>query len=268
MGNFPGKPRKALENPQEEEDPDSSFTCEICIEPTLASKKFKNTNICRHPFCQDCIAKYIEVKIQDNNAKIECPEPSCQYHLDPLVCRPMISATLFSTWCDLLCENCLLGSERSYCPNRNCLALVVNECRGNVKKAKCPNCKQLFCFQCQTVWHAGYHCEESEQMRDRNDVLFGQLVERKKWTRCPGCGQCVERLHGCSVVKCSSFQTPNFMSGTRQKLLPICKLGGGWWLQMQDGVLLPLWEKINKHWLRMQAQFWEHDNARPFILFH
>ena len=84
MGNSPGKPRKALENPQED-DHESSFTCEICIEPTLASKKFKNTNICRHPFCQDCIAKYIEVKIQDNTAKIECPEPSCQYHLDPLI---------------------------------------------------------------------------------------------------------------------------------------------------------------------------------------
>ncbi|XVF29495.1 hypothetical protein REPUB_Repub15cG0125800 [Reevesia pubescens] len=67
-------------------------------------------------------------------------------------------------------------------------------CRGNVKKSMCPNCKQLFCFQCQTVWHAGYQCEESEQMRDINEVLFGQLVKRKKWTRCPDCGQCVERL--------------------------------------------------------------------------
>ncbi|XVF84326.1 hypothetical protein PTKIN_Ptkin17bG0028000 [Pterospermum kingtungense] len=200
MGNSPGKP---LENPQQE-DHGSSFTCEICIEPTSPSKRFNNANSsCRHPFCQDCIAKYIEAKIQDNTAKIECPEPSCQHHLDPLTCRPVIPPSLFSTWCDLLCENWLLGSDRSYCPNRNCLALVLNECRRiHVKKCKCPNCKQLFCFQCQTVWHAGYDCEESEQIRERNDVLFGQLVERKKWTRCPGCGQCVERLLGCSVVKC------------------------------------------------------------------
>ncbi|XP_021291308.1 probable E3 ubiquitin-protein ligase RNF217 isoform X2 [Herrania umbratica] len=199
MGNSTGK---ALENPQGEEDDESSFTCKICIEPTSPSKKFKNANICRHAFCQDCIAKYIEVKVQDSTAKIDCPEPNCQFHLDPLICRPMISPDLFSSWSDLLCESSLLGSERSYCPNRNCMALVLNECRGNVKKSKCPNCKQLFCFQCQTVWHAGYQCEESEQMRDRNDVLFGQLVERKKWTRCPACGHCIERLLGCSLVKC------------------------------------------------------------------
>ncbi|XWS22171.1 hypothetical protein CRYUN_Cryun29cG0011800 [Craigia yunnanensis] len=167
MGNSPGKPRKALENPQEE-DHNFSFTCEICIEPTLPSKIQEHQHL-QAPF---------------------------------LPGLPTISASLFSTWCDLLCEDSLLGSERSYCPNSNCLALVLNECGGNVKKSKCPNCKQLFCFQCQTVWHAGYQCEESEQIRDRNDFLFGQLIERKKWTRCPGCGQCVERLLGCSVVKC------------------------------------------------------------------
>ncbi|XVF65730.1 hypothetical protein PTKIN_Ptkin09bG0273200 [Pterospermum kingtungense] len=201
MGNCPEKPSEAPEIPQEEDDA-SSFTCEICIEPTLSSKKFNNTNFCKHPFCQDCIAKYIEVKIQDHTAKIECPAPSCRFHLDPLICRPMISATQFSAWCDLLCEDSLLGSEKSYCPNRNCLSLVLNECKGNVKKSKCPDCKQLFCFQCQTVWHAGYRCEESGQTRDRNDVLFGQLVEQNKWGRCPGCGHCVERRWGCKIIEC------------------------------------------------------------------
>ncbi|XVF65729.1 hypothetical protein PTKIN_Ptkin09bG0273100 [Pterospermum kingtungense] len=201
MGNYPGKLREVPEISQEEDDA-SSFTCEICVEPTLSGKKFNNTNFCQHPFCQDCIAKYIEVKIQGHTAKIECPAPSCQYYLDPLICRPMISATLFTSWCDLLCEDSLLGSEKSYCPNRNCLALVLNECGGNVTKSKCPNCKQLFCFQCQTVWHAGYKCEESDQTRDRNEVLFGQLVEENKWVRCPGCGHCVERIEGCTFIKC------------------------------------------------------------------
>ncbi|XP_052293510.1 E3 ubiquitin-protein ligase RSL1-like isoform X8 [Citrus sinensis] len=151
----------------------SSFTCEICIEPMAASKKFKNRNLCTHPFCQDCIARYIQVKVQDDNtAKIECPG------LD---------------W-----------FERSYCPNTNCMAMVVNECErsGRVKKTQCPNCKQWFCFQCKLKWHAGYRCEESRNLRDQNDIVFGQLVERMKWARCPACGHCVERKDGCSVVMC------------------------------------------------------------------
>ncbi|KAH9727319.1 RING-type domain-containing protein [Citrus sinensis] len=183
----------------------SSFTCEICIEPMAASKKFKNRNLCTHPFCQDCIARYIQVKVQDDNtAKIECPGLDCKHNLDPFACEPVIPVSLFSKWCDVLCEDYVLGFERSYCPNTNCMAMVVNECErsGRVKKTQCPNCKQWFCFQCKLKWHAGYRCEESRNLRDQNDIVFGQLVERMKWARCPACGHCVERKDGCSVVMC------------------------------------------------------------------
>ncbi|KAF7137794.1 hypothetical protein RHSIM_Rhsim07G0247300 [Rhododendron simsii] len=53
-----------------------------------------------------------------------------------------------------------------------------------------------------------YWCEESGKLRERNDVAFEVLAERKKWTRCPHCHHCVERVDGCSIVKCrcgSSF---------------------------------------------------------------
>ena len=58
------------------------------------------------------------------------------------------------------------------------------------------------------------------------------------------------------------------MNGTRQKLLLIVIDGGAinlQWLQMQDRVLLSLWETINKQWMWMQAQFGEYDNACQFI---
>ncbi|XP_038686081.1 probable E3 ubiquitin-protein ligase RNF144A [Tripterygium wilfordii] len=201
---------KQIENPanntpRETENEDiSSFTCEICIEPMLKSKKFINKTHCTHPFCQDCISKYIQVKVEEDGitsgGNINCPGLNCPYLLDPLSCRDMISPGVFLRWCDLLCESAVLEFERrSYCPNRDCLELVLNECGGTERKTKCPKCKQVFCFQCKTEWHAGFGCEES---RDRNDVLFGELMEKKKWRRCPHCGHCVERLHGCSVVKC------------------------------------------------------------------
>ncbi|KAH9783265.1 RING-type domain-containing protein [Citrus sinensis] len=170
-----------------------------------ASKKFKNKSRCTHPFCQECIAKYIQVKVQDDNtAKIECTGLECKHDLDPFSCKPIIPSSVFSKWCDVLCEDYVLGFERSYCPNTNCMALVVNECErnGTLKKAQCPSCKQWFCFQCKLKWHAGYRCEESGNLRDPNDIMFGQLVETMNWTRCPGCGHCVERKNGCSVVMC------------------------------------------------------------------
>ncbi|KAK9205832.1 hypothetical protein WN943_016102 [Citrus x changshan-huyou] len=199
-------PRQEKENPRQEEikeeeleDIDGTFTCDICIEPMSVNNKFKNNNLCTHPFCQDCTAKYIEVKVRDNNtAKVECPGLHCEQFLDPFACKPTIPSSLFIKWCDHLCEDYVLGFERSYCPNRNCMAVMVNECEeiGRVKKAQCPKCKQWFCFQCKLPWHAGYRCEESGNLRDRNDIAFGKLLEKMNWTRCPGCGNFLGVLGG------------------------------------------------------------------------
>ncbi|KAJ0034976.1 hypothetical protein Pint_26010 [Pistacia integerrima] len=153
-----------------------SFICEICVESVSENKKFKTKNHCVHHFCVNCIAKYIETKITENTVKIKCPGLDCQQVLDPISCREIIPQSIFSKWCDVLCDNYILGFERSYCPNRNCRELVVNEC--------------------------GYGCEEGRNMRDRNDILFGQLVEKKAWIRCPGCGHCIEHRDGCFVITC------------------------------------------------------------------
>ncbi|KAH7835503.1 hypothetical protein Vadar_026766 [Vaccinium darrowii] len=181
-----------------------NFICEICIEPVISpKKKFTNNGLCAHPFCIDCINKYIRVKIEhDHVAEIKCPRLNCNKLLDPLTCRAHMPPELFEKWCDMMCERALLGLERRYCPNRECSEVVVNERGGNVKKSKCPNCNRMFCFRCGIKWHAGFRCEESGEMRDMNDVAFGVLAETKNWTRCPLCKHFVELVDGCTNVKC------------------------------------------------------------------
>ncbi|GFY94400.1 hypothetical protein Acr_09g0008460 [Actinidia rufa] len=149
----------------------STFTCEICIESISSTNKFRNNRLCTHPFCIDCITKYIQFKVEDDHrAHIKCPVLDCDRSLDPLSCRLMISLHLFDKWCDLLFEAALLGSDH--------------------------------CAQFDVRWHAGYRCEESGEMRDRIDVAFRVLAERNKWKRCPRCYHCVELVQGCSNVKC------------------------------------------------------------------
>ncbi|CAK7322550.1 unnamed protein product [Dovyalis caffra] len=204
MGNTMQKSQetKVAELGQLQQEEDSNFSCEICIEPMLSIRKFKNGSLCKHPFCKDCIAKYIEVTVEETTGCIECPGLNCRQLLDPLSCRHIIPKPIFEKWCDRLCDSAVLGSESCYCPHRDCSVLVLNECRDKLKKAKCPNCKKNFCFLCKIPWHAGYRCNESRHLRDSNDILVGELIEEKKWTRCYNCGHSVERVSGCRDIKC------------------------------------------------------------------
>ncbi|XP_047312659.1 E3 ubiquitin-protein ligase RSL1-like [Impatiens glandulifera] len=171
-----------------------SFTCNICHEPTLPyERKFKNKHICDHTFCKDCINKYVQVKVNEHNvAKIKCPSLCCDFNLDPLSCSLILPAKIFEKWCDFLCQDAILGVDHCYCPNKECSALIMNECGGKVKRSVCPNCKQLLCFNCKISWHDGFSCEESGVIRDAEDVAFKVLEKVNNWKRCPKCRHCVE----------------------------------------------------------------------------
>ncbi|KAK1423904.1 hypothetical protein QVD17_19214 [Tagetes erecta] len=209
MGNVNQTPQQYSQTAQERPDDQesllssSSFTCEICIEEVLPPhKKFNNDNKCIHPFCTECMIKYIQVKLEENISDIKCPALTCDHSLDPLSCRPRIGNQVFDKWCDVLCDSTVLGFVRVYCPYLECSSLVINECGGDLRRCVCPNCKKLFCFRCKIPWHAGYRCDERGEIMDQNDVAFGVLLETKQWMRCPVCRQCIERVEGCNRVLC------------------------------------------------------------------
>ncbi|KAF7115083.1 hypothetical protein RHSIM_RhsimUnG0066500 [Rhododendron simsii] len=61
-----------------------------------------------------------------------------------------------------------------------------------------------------------YWCEESGKLRERNDVAFEVLAERKKRTSCPHCHHCVEHVDGCSIVKCRCGSSFCYKCGRRK----------------------------------------------------
>ncbi|KAA8546014.1 hypothetical protein F0562_020535 [Nyssa sinensis] len=52
------------------------------------------------------------------------------------------------------------------------------------------------CFASSASYHG------TQAIGDRNDIEFGELVERKKWMRCPHCNYCIELTQGCRIIKC------------------------------------------------------------------
>ncbi|KAL4632313.1 hypothetical protein ACB092_04G041000, partial [Castanea dentata] len=174
-------------------------TCEICTELKSSKEMFRNKNRCVHSICTDCIVKHINAKVEDKVAKIKCPNWfNCRQVLDLHTCQKIIPKSLFVKWCDLLCSLAIPSGKRSYCPNKKCLELVINECGGTVKRSECPKCKQLYCFQCNVPWPECNNCQRFE----KDDKMFKKLAVSKRWIKCPTCNYYVERIGGCVFMRC------------------------------------------------------------------
>ncbi|KAI3923676.1 hypothetical protein MKW98_011306 [Papaver atlanticum] len=138
------------------------FTCEICVQIVPVNKQFKSMEMsgCLHPYCTDCVAKYIQEKvIEHNRSEIKCANTDCNIMLDASLCQ----SALLSKSSKILLDSSKggLGYGRSYCPFRDCSELILNECvrispstnnnsnsTSRTTKSNCPNCKKLFCFHC------------------------------------------------------------------------------------------------------------------------
>ncbi|KAI3865206.1 hypothetical protein MKX03_006162 [Papaver bracteatum] len=191
----------------------NNFTCEICREPVQLEEKFRSMEArgCFHPYCIDCVAKYIETRvIHDNMSEIKCPNTDCSVLLDALSCRSMLSKEAFEKWCHVLCESIVLVDAskgrfvygRCFCPNLKCSELILNECvetKSMLKRSGCPNCKEVFCFSCMVPWKENHRCRQTGPIAididmDRNDVLFMEMAKRKKWIQCPNCNRYIQRV--------------------------------------------------------------------------
>ncbi|KAI3684123.1 hypothetical protein L6452_33342 [Arctium lappa] len=188
------------------EESETSF-CEICFDRKTASEMFHNINVCGHLFCLDCIRGHVAAKIKENITQVKCPDPKCQGLIGPEICRSIVPKQVLERWEDSLCESMILGSEKFYCPLKDCSAMLVDDGGGEiVTSSECPNCNRLFCAQCKVVWHSGMDCREFQSLKkgERNpeDIMLMELAKNNKWRRCPSCNFFVEKTDGCLHISC------------------------------------------------------------------
>ncbi|KAK9274710.1 hypothetical protein L1049_021961 [Liquidambar formosana] len=181
------------------------FMCEICVEPKPMDESFKIDG-CTHSYCTECVVKYVASKLQDNVTCIRCPVSNCTGLLEPEYCRDILPSEVFERWGNALCESVILGSEKFYCPFKDCSALLINDGGEVVTQSECPNCRRLFCAQCKASWHVGIDCAEFQKLnkdeREREDIMMMNLAKNKNWKRCPKCRFYVEKSQGCMYMKC------------------------------------------------------------------
>ncbi|XP_048319827.1 E3 ubiquitin-protein ligase RSL1-like [Ziziphus jujuba] len=179
--------------------------CLICMDVKSSVEMFRNIT-CSHPFCNNCLGKYITTKIQQNISKVECPDLKCESVLEPHLCRSIVPKEVFDRWEDALCEALFLDAQKFYCPFKDCSVLLVNDGEEAVTMSECPNCHRLFCAQCKVAWHDGMKCNKFQKIvkegRGREDMMAMLLAKKKQWRRCPSCKMYVEKISGCIHITC------------------------------------------------------------------
>ncbi|GJN33906.1 hypothetical protein PR202_gb22536 [Eleusine coracana subsp. coracana] len=181
-----------------------SFNCGICMETLPVLDLFHGMQ-CNHKFCVECMATYIEGRVDAGEVPIPCPDPECKqddYNLHPEECKKSIDFAAFGNWGDRLTERAIPANRRAYCPNRQCGIMVESTGGKTPALAFCPVCGHAMCANCGFDWKDDnsykHDCDEGP-----GAALVKQLADERQWKQCPKCRMLVERTGGCSVMRCS-----------------------------------------------------------------
>ena len=81
------------------------FTCQICVKPMQSNQIFNNKNKCAHAVCKNCIAKYIQDKIdtKDKVPNIQCPGLNCNQFWTLSFARKSSKNHVASSWTSGIC---------------------------------------------------------------------------------------------------------------------------------------------------------------------
>ncbi|XP_027337726.1 probable E3 ubiquitin-protein ligase RNF217 [Abrus precatorius] len=205
----------------------SQFLCGICFDHKPVSDMFKQGK-CNHPFCTICISKHVATQIHQNILKVNCPNPNCSMELKPEFLHTILPKEVIVRWETARCEALIVGSEKTYCPFKDCSVLLLDDGGKVVISAECPSCHRLFCAQCRVPWHGGWSCKEYQRLKKSRDEKeldkkFLKLAKGKMWQKCPQCAMFVQRRGGCEHMTCRCGCNFCYNCGGNWKFGHICK---------------------------------------------
>ncbi|WZY76464.1 hypothetical protein YC2023_022848 [Brassica napus] len=71
----------------------STKLCLICMDEKSPSDIFRGTTSCTHSYCTKCTVRYVTTKVEENAARIKCPDMNCTQLIEPY--------TLFCAQCEV-----------------------------------------------------------------------------------------------------------------------------------------------------------------------
>lgn len=153
-----------------------------------------------------CLREYVSGKVEGREFPVPCPLPSCKTAIPTLECCLVLTPAEQEIIGKLEAEAAIDCTTKLYCPNASCSMLLIAEEKQQDAPMDCPHCAKPICTSCGVLWHAGLTCQQFQALpphaREGADVGLLELADKEKWRRCPKCGTMVERIEGCSFIRC------------------------------------------------------------------
>ncbi|XWV26813.1 hypothetical protein QJ857_gp0238 [Tupanvirus soda lake] len=167
--------------------------CPICYD-NLNNNDYTSLS-CNHTFCDDCLKKYIDDKI-DNLESVLCPIDMCERRINDYVIEILVSSYQY----DKYKKNAeTFGSDtlHSMCPE--CKKICKKE---DNNKFYCDNCDCDYCYVCQETHPWGYDdCPNQKDINDTLDEIMSALGHDDV-KPCPICRAIIYREEGCCSMRC------------------------------------------------------------------
>lgn len=190
--------------------------CSICYEDRELDQMFP-VDGCLHRYCFSCMKKHVEVKFL-GGSEAKCPHEGCESTVSFESCDKLLPPNVIEIIQQRFKESSIPFSEKVYCPQPRCSALMsktevleyTKDILENAEQSgarKCMKCHQLFCIKCKTSWHGSMTCEaywKSNHNIQTADAKLKTLATEKLWRPCARCSHLVELAEGCYHIICRS----------------------------------------------------------------
>ncbi|CAA7046389.1 unnamed protein product [Microthlaspi erraticum] len=229
-------------------------TCGICLDEDINADQMFSVDKCRHRFCSECVKRYIEVRLLERSV-LRCPHHRCKSKLSFGRCDHLLTAKLREMLEKRIKEDSIAVTERIYCPNPRCSALMSEtEMLKSTKKSGvrrcCVQCIEPFCIHCKVPWHDNMSCDDYKRLHSdeptTDDAKLKALANQKRWRQCGKCQHMIELSKGCVRVRCRCGHGFCYQCGAercthghafpRPPPPPPRPLPPGFWLHILSGV--------------------------------
>nr|XP_028944324.1 E3 ubiquitin-protein ligase dbl4-like isoform X2 [Malus domestica] len=186
---------------------------------------------CLHRYCFSCMRQHVEVKFF-NGMVAECPHEGCKTEVNIDGCAKFLAPKLVEAISQRIRESAIPVTDKVYCPNPRCSALM--------SKSEVP-------------WHFNMNCydyKRSHPYPRPEDQLMNSLATKKHWRQCVKCNHMVELAEGCYHITCRCGYE-------------FCYTCGAQWKNKKATCNCPIW--VERNIIREQPRQAQPRHAQPFI---